>query len=68
MTMFVGYPVVFFLEGFCDVAKVAIIHGRFSQMWLQDKYEIKYLKTSFHIFGYLPQQCVGIMRCLLNFG
>jgi hypothetical protein len=32
----------------CDVAKVAMTHkNRFSQIWLQAKYESKIFKTSF---------------------
>jgi hypothetical protein len=35
----------------CDVAKVAMTHkNRFSQIWLQAKYESKIFKTSFYFF------------------
>jgi hypothetical protein len=48
-----SHPIQSFFGQFCDVAKVGIIQGRFSQIWLQDKYESKIFEASFHIF-WLP--------------
>ncbi len=42
--------------------------GRFSQIWLQDKFESKFLKPTFYIFGYLFELCTQIRRFFLNFG
>jgi hypothetical protein len=42
--------------------------GRFSQNWLKDKYESKiFLTTSFHISGYLLDQCIEIWRIFLKY-
>jgi hypothetical protein len=42
--------------------------GRFSQIWLQIKFESKFIKPSFYIFGYLFELCTEIRRFFLNFG
>jgi hypothetical protein len=34
--------------------------GRYSQIWLQAKYESKFLKTSFYISGYLLEPCIDV--------
>jgi hypothetical protein len=58
----------FFFGQFCDVAKWQSAAGRFSQIWLKEKYESKiFLTTSFHISGYLLDQCIEIWRIFLKF-
>jgi hypothetical protein len=55
-----SHPIQSVLGQFCDVAKVGIIQARFSQIWLQDKYESTFFEASFHIFGYLLEPCSEI--------
>jgi hypothetical protein len=42
--------------------------GRFSQFWLQAKYESKKLLKAFYIFGYLLEPGIEIWRFFLNIG
>jgi len=53
-------PVFFFPGNFVLQPKWWWFTGRFSQIWLQAKYEKK--KTSFYIFGYLLELCIEIWR------
>jgi hypothetical protein len=59
---------MFFFGQFYDVAKVAMIARRFSQLWLQTKYESKSFKTPFYIyFFYLQETSPEIWNLFLNF-
>jgi len=41
---------------------------KFSQIWLQDKFESRILRTSFNIFGYVLEPCIEIWENFLKFG
>jgi hypothetical protein len=57
------------LGQFCDVAKWQSTAGRFSQIWLKEKYESKiFLTTSFHISGYLLVQIFFLIMAIENLG
>ncbi len=49
-----------FLQFLCYSQSGNVSTGRFSQIWLQAKYESKFLKTSFYISGYLVEPCIDI--------
>jgi hypothetical protein len=41
--------------------------GRFSQIWLPEKYESRIFSTFFYIFEYLFEPCIEIWNFFLNF-
>jgi hypothetical protein len=51
-----------------ECAKVAMIHMKFSQIWLQDKFESRILRTSLNSFGYVLELCIEIWENFLKFG
>ncbi len=53
-------PFLGFFWKFCDVAKVAIIQEKTSQIWLYTRSEIFQKKRNFHIIGYLLELIIMI--------
>jgi hypothetical protein len=41
---------------------------KFSQIWLQDKFESRILRTSLNSFGYVLELCIEIWENFLKFG
>jgi hypothetical protein len=53
--------IIIILGQFCDVvAKVVMFTYRFSQNWLQAKFESRFLIVSFYVFGYIHEPCKEI--------
>jgi hypothetical protein len=59
---------LFFFVNFVIQSKWQSSIRRFSQIWLQAKFENIYFKTTFYIFGYLLKPCIKIWLFPLNFG